>query len=380
MPRDALAALKTLLTPRLIAVAAAGTVALVIVGVWLLFPSGDAKSLPAKSGGPPPVSVEAVPAHVGNVVVDAEVVGTLLANESVIIRPEVTGRIDQILFTEGQTVKKGTTLVTLDAGDLRAQLAQSESVARLAKLNYERLKSLREKQLVSQQAYDEASARLIEAEAKEKLDRVRLAKAVLRAPFTGMLGVRRVSPGDYVAPGQDIVNLESIDPLKAEMRLPETYARELSPGKAIRVRVDAFPGEIYDGEIYVIDPRVDVTTRTLLLRARIPNKENKLRPGMFASAVIELARRENAVLIPEQALVPSGQDQFVFRIVDGKATRTKVQVGVRRKGDVEILTGVQPQEMIVTAGHQKLRDGQAVAVEAAATPASAAPGTSAGKP
>jgi len=380
MPRDPLAALKKLLTPRLIAVAAAGTVALVIVGVWLLFPSGDAKSLPAKSGGPPPVSVEAVPARVGNVVVDAEVVGTLLANESVMIRPEVTGRIDQILFTEGQTVKKGTTLVTLDAGDLRAQLAQSESAARLAKLNYERLKSLREKQLVSQQAYDEAAARLIEAEAKEKLDRVRLAKAVLRAPFTGMLGVRRVSPGDYVAPGQDIVNLESIDPLKVEMRLPETYARDLSPGKAIRVRVDAFPGETYDGEIYVIDPRVDVTTRTLLLRARIPNKENKLRPGMFASAVIELARRENAVLVPEQALVPSGQDQFVFRIVDGKATRTKVQVGVRRKGDVEILAGVQPQEMIVTAGHQKLRDGQAVAVEAAAAPASAVPGTSAGKP
>jgi len=380
MPRDPLAALKKLLTPRLIAVAAAGTVALVIVGVWLLFPSGDANSLPAKSGGPLPVSVEAVPAHVGNVVVDAEVVGTLLANESVMIRPEVTGRIDQILFTEGQTVKKGTTLVTLDAGDLRAQLAQSESAARLAKLNFERLKLLREKQLVSQQAYDEAAARLIEAEAKEKLDRVRLAKAVLRAPFTGMLGVRRVSPGDYVAPGQDIVNLESIDPLKVEMRLPETYARELSPGKAIRVRVDAFPGETYDGEIYVIDPRVDVTTRTLLLRARIPNKENKLRPGMFASAVIELARRENAVLVPEQALVPSGQDQFVFRIVDGKATRTKVQVGVRRKGDVEILAGVQPQEMIVTAGHQKLRDGQAVAVEDAAAPVSAAPDTSASKP
>jgi len=369
-----IAALRKLLTPRLLVVSAAATAALVIVGVWLLFPSGDAKSVSAKDAGPPPVSVEATTARVGEVVVDAEVVGTLLANESVIVRPEITGRIDKILFDEGQTVRKGATLVTLDAGDLRAQLAQSEAAARLAKLNYERMQTLRTKQLVSQQAYDEAQSRLTEAEAKEKLDRARLQKAVLRAPFTGMLGVRRVSPGDYVAPGQDIVNLESIDPVKVELRLPETYARELAPGKLIRVRVDAFPNEIYNGEIYVIDPRVDVTTRTLLARARVPNKENKLRPGMFASAVVELSRREQAVLVPEQALVPSGQEQFVFRIVDGKAARTKVTIGVRRKGEVEILSGVGPQEMIVTAGHQKLRDGRAVNVSmAAASPAAPAP-------
>ena len=369
MPRDPLAALKRQPTPRLIAVGAAFTVVLVLFGVWLLFPSGDAKSKSAQSAAPPPVKVEAAAARAGDVVVDAEVVGTLLANESVIIRPEITGRIDKISFNEGQTVKKGTTLVTLDAGDLRAQLTQSEAAAKLAKQNFERIQSLRTKQLVSVQAFDEAHSRMIEAEAKEKLDRVRLQKAVLRAPFTGMLGVRRVSPGDYVAPGQDIVNLESIDPIKVELRLPETYARELAPGKSIRVRVDAFPGESHVGEIYVIDPRVDVTTRTLLVRAKIPNKENKLRPGMFASAVVELARRENAVLIPEQALLPSGQDQFVFRVIDGKAVRTKVSVGVRHKGEVEILSGVQAQEMVVTAGLQKVRDGRSVNVESASAAA-----------
>jgi len=375
--RPQLLAIRKLLTPRLLVAAGAATIGLVLVGVWILFPNGDAKSVSAKPGAAmPPVNVEAVPARAGDVVVEAEVVGTLLANESVVLRPEITGRVDRIQFTEGQTVKKGTVLVTLDAGDLRAQFTQSEAAARLARLNFERIQSLRAKQLVSQQAYDEAFSRLAEAEAKEKLDRARLEKAVLRAPFTGMLGVRRVSPGDYVAPGQDIVNLESIDPMKLEIRLPETYARDLAPGKAVRVRVDAFPGETYTGEIYVIDPRVDTTTRSLLLRARIPNKENKLRPGMFAAAVVELTRREQAVLVPEQALVPSGQEQFVFRVVDGKATRTKVTVGVRRKGEVEILVGVRPEELVVTAGQQKLRDGRAVSVEvAAAAPPTPAAGT-----
>jgi len=342
----------------------AAAVIVVGVGVWAYLSIGNAVPAPAdKADAARRVSVEASAVHVGVVTVEAEIVGSLLANESVTIRPEITGRVDAIHFQEGQFVTKGMTLISLDTKELRAQLAQSAAAANLARLNYARMKDLVDRNIVSRQAYDEAKARLDDAEAKVQLDQARLAKATLRAPFAGLLGVRRVSPGDYVAPGQDIVNLESVDPIKVELRLPETYANQIASGQVVRLRVDAFPGEEYKGEIYVIDPRVDVTTRTLLARARAPNRESKLRPGMFVSATVELTRREQAVLVPEQALVPSGTEQFVYRVVDGKAARTKVSVGVRRAGEAEILTGVQPEDIVVTAGHQKLRDGSPVSVE-----------------
>ena len=251
-------------------------------------------------------------------------------------------------------------MVALDDSELSAQLAQSDASANLARLNYQRTQDLVAKRIVSQQAYDEAKARLVEAQARVKLDQARLEKATLRAPFAGVLGVRRVSPGDYVAAGQDIVNLESVNPLKVELRLPEVYARQLKTGQPVKVRVDAISGKVYDGEIYVIDPRLDVSTRSLLVRARIRNSERELRPGMFVTATIVLDRRAQAMLIPEQALVASGGDQYVFRVQDGKAVRTKVAVGNRRAGEVEITSGLTAQDRVVTAGHQKLRDGAPV--------------------
>ncbi len=335
----------------------------VFVGIGALFLSNNAAPKPARGRDPGAgIPVEVARARTGTVMVEADVVGTLLANESVMIRPEIAGRVAAIHFREGRLVKKGAKLITLDTSELHAQLAQSEAAAKLARLSYERMEGLVAKRLVSQQAYDEASARLTEAEAKVKLDKARLGKAVLRAPFTGVLGVRRVSPGDYVAAGQDIVNLESIQPVKVDLRLPAVYARGVSVAQPIRLRVDAFPGETYEGEIYVVDPRLDTATRTILVRARVPNPERKLRPGMFASATVVLAKRESAVLVPEQALVPSGDDQFVFRVVGGKVAMTKVTVGQRRGGEAEIVAGLAADDVVVTAGHQKIRDGVPVTI------------------
>ena len=335
-------------------------VVILIVAVWLLLPSNasvnGAKSLGRNTGVP----VEVARARVGEVVIDAETVGTLLANEWVMIRPEITGRIDTFHFKEGQTVSKGTKLVTLDAAELKAQVAQSAATEHLAQLNYERMEELTGRRLVSQQAFDEAKARLVEAGAQLKLDQARLKKTILRAPFSGMLGVRRVSPGDYVAAGQDIINLESVDPLKVDLRLPEVFSSQVQPGQLITVRVDAFPDNSFTGEIYVVDPRLDTTTRSLLARARISNPQHQLRPGMFVTATVVFGRREHAVFIPEQALVLSGGDQFVFRVQDGKAAKTQVTVGYRRVGEIEITAGLKADDVVVTAGHQKLRDGAAV--------------------
>src|SRR5690606_25032770 len=188
----------------------------------------------------------------------------------------------------------------------------------------------------------------------------RLDKTVITAPFEGMIGLRRVSVGDFVNIGQDIVNLEQIDPLKADFRVAEVYLGAVRPGQKIELSADAFPGETFTGEVYAIDPLIDESGRSIVLRARLPNSDDRLRPGLFVRVTLVLNEREDAIQIPEQALVPQGQDQFVFRVVDGKAELTKVTAGIRRDGMVEITEGLGPDDEVVTAGQLKIRDGAPV--------------------
>jgi len=323
----------------------------------------------APAGGPPgaaapprPMSVEAIQAIVTPVNDEVTAVGSLQSNEAVVIRSEIAGRIATIHFQEGKTVNTGGLLFSLDASEYQAQLAQSAANVKLTEMNFTRAKDLREKSLISQQEYDDTSAKLEESRAKLALDQSRLEKSSIRAPFNGVLGVRNVSPGAYIKPGEDLVMLEDIDPIKVEFRIPETYSRQVKPGQHIAVRVDAYPGEIFTGEVYVIDTRMDAQTRTMLLRGRIPNAKKNLRPGMFARVALILATRSNALVVPEQAMVPFGGDQFVYRVIDGKAVQTRVEPGRRMDGKVEIKTGVNAGDSVVTAGQMKLRDGMPVAV------------------
>lgn len=323
-------------------------------------PSSEVFGQPPGPSGPPAMPVEAVAAKTGTISTDITAVGSLRASESVVIRPEITGRIAAIHFDEGQAIQQGAELITLDPDEYRAQLAESMAAVRLDRLNFERSRELLKKKLISQQQYDEAVAKLAASQAKQNLDQARLSKTELRAPFSGILGLRQVSPGDYVQPGQNIVNLEAIDPLKADFRVPETYAAHVHAGSKVQFSVDAFPDRTFEGTVYAISPRIDETTRTLLLRARVPNPKGELRPGMFARVRLELERRDNAVLVPEEALVPMGDDLFVYRIVDGKAVMTKVAIGQRRDAMVEITHGVRAGELVVTAGQMKIGDGAPV--------------------
>jgi membrane fusion protein (multidrug efflux system) len=290
---------------------------------------------------------------------------TLRADESVTIRPEIPGRILEIRFQEGQEVREGDELITLDPAEYQAQLAESIASTKLNQLNFDRAREMLKKRLVSQQEYDEALARLQESQARQALDQVRLAKTRLRAPFAGVLGLRRVSPGDYVQIGHDIVNLEAIDTIKLDFRIPEIYLAQVRPGQDVEVQVDAFPNRSFTGEVYAIDPGIDEETRTLRLRARIPNPDRTLRPGMFARAALALERREDALLVPEQAIIPLGDDKFVFRVENGKAALTQVEIGQRREGKVEIRAGLARDDMVITAGQTpKVRDGTPVNVVA----------------
>ena len=344
--------------------------------------AGYSADPPGKAGGPPgagapprPMSVEAVPAVMMPVNDEVTAVGSLQSNEAVVIRSEIAGRIATIHFQEGKTVNAGDLLFSLDASEYQAQHAQSSVSMKLAEMNFNRAKELREKSLISQQEFDDTSAKLEEARAKLAIDQSRLEKTSIRAPFNGVLGVRSVSPGAYIKPGEDLVMLEDIDPIKVEFRIPETYSRQVKRGQHITVRVDAYPGEIFNGNVYVIDTRMDTQTRTMLLRGRIPNTKKNLRPGMFARVALILATRSNALVVPEQALVPFGGDQFVYRVVDGKALQTRVEPGRRMDGKVEIKSGVNADDSVVTAGQMKLRDGMPVTVldNKGAPPAPATP-------
>ena len=311
---------------------------------------------------PPPMPVKATPVIRETLNVEATAVGTLRADETVMIRPEIAGRVATLHFKEGQTVGEGDSLVTLDQGEYQAQLAGSTAQVGLEEISYRRLQDLQRKSLTSPQILDEAKAKLDAARAAQALDRVRLDKTVIRAPFAGTVGLRLVSPGAYVKPGDDIANLESLGAMKLDFRVPETYLARLATGQILTARVDAYPDQGFEGAIYAIDPALDPETRTVLLRARLPNKGNKLRPGLFARVSLVLERRENILVAPEQAIVPLGQTPFVYRVVDGKAVMTPVKLGLRRPGRVEILEGLSAGDLVVTDGQLKIRDGAAVTV------------------
>jgi membrane fusion protein (multidrug efflux system) len=306
------------------------------------------------------VPVETAAVEVGPIQRRLTAVGSLRSNESVIIRPEIAGRIVEFRFEEGERVKKGQTLVLLDDSVWRTAVEQAEAALELSQANYERAVDLLKRKAGTTKARDEAFSQMRVDQAVLELARVRLDKSVITAPFGGVVGLRKVSIGDFVNVGQDMVNLEQIHPLKADFRVAEVYLAAVRPGQRIELAVDAFPGENFAGEVYAIDPLIDESGRSIVLRARLPNEDGRLRPGLFARVTLVLNERNDALQIPEQALVPQGQEQFVFRVVDGKAALTKVAVGIRREGMVEIIEGLGPQDQVVTAGQLKIRDGAPV--------------------
>jgi len=303
------------------------------------------------------IPVETAPVTVGPIQRRLTAVGSLRSNESVIIRPEIAGRIAEFKFDEGERVSQGQPLVVLDDSLWRADVEQAQAALELAQSNYDRAVDLLKRKAGTTKARDEAVAELRVDQAALELAKAKLAKTVLKAPFEGVVGLRKVSVGDFVDTGDDIVNLEQIDPLKVDFRIAEVYVGAVKPGQRLELGVDAFPGDKFAGEVYAIDPLIDESGRSILLRARLPNPDGRLRPGLFARVGLVLTERDDAIQVPEQALVPQGQDQFVFKVTDGKAAFTKVEVGIRRDGMAEITAGLAPDDVVVTAGQLKIRDG-----------------------
>ncbi len=314
---------------------------------------------------------------------ETQAVGSLRSRRGVILRPEVGGRITQLNFTDGQRVRKGQVLVQFDDQLPLAQVQQAMAELSIAQANQKRNQELVAQNFVSQRSLDESSANLQVAQARLALARATAARLKIVAPFDGIVGIRQVNVGDYLKDGADIVNIEDIEAIFVDFRLPERLQSKVKRGQTATLDIDALPGRKYSAQIQAIDPLIDANGRSVGIRGCIDNRQLQLRPGMFARVNAVFGVRDNARVIPEEAIVPQGGRQFVIKLVEGPndtriSKRVEVKVGLRSPGKVEILDGLEPGDTVVTAGQQRVpRDGIAVTVVDLSAPRGARPAAAA---
>jgi membrane fusion protein (multidrug efflux system) len=346
----------------------AAALLLAFFAVRLFWPHKDAAGAHGPGGpggGMPPSPVETVTVHWQALPNAFDTVGSLRASQSVSLRPEVAGQVESIGFTEGQPVARGQVLFRLDDALVRADLNEAGANLENSRRAYARARELAGKQLIARADLDKAQATLGVDEARAGSARTRLDKTVIRAPFSGVAGLRKVNVGDYVDAGQDLVDLVRLDPLEIDLRAPEVVLGSLAVGQRVEFGVDAFRGETFPAVVVAIAPTVDAGGRSVSLRARLDNPDARLRPGMSARVRIVLATNARALVVPEQAIVPMGEGKNVYVVVDGKAKLVPVTVGVREPGVVEIASGLKDGDQVIVSGLQKVGDGAPVA----ATPA-----------
>lgn len=289
--------------------------------------------------------------------------GTLLAYEGVELRPEINGLVTHVSFEEGRRVEAGDLLVKLNDEELQAELRAITAELDVAERNERRLADLRARGVTSQQDYDEALGRLNVLQARAELLRTRIARTEIRAPFSGTIGLRQISPGTFVTPQNVLALLNMTDKLKVDFAVPERHQPSLSEGLHVRVTAGGITSPV-EGYIAAIQPQVHPGTRTILARAVIPNDGNRLLPGNYAGIELVLEKTEAALLVPTTAIVPGQRETRLFVIRDGVAEERLVRIGSRQADTVEILSGLEAGEEVITRGSDNLRPGQRVRAQA----------------
>jgi len=325
----------------------------------LAAPAACKKANSAAGGGPGGPGGFAMPVEVATAIRDTVVdaiaaTGQIEAIQSVELRPEVSGRITDILVREGQLVADSTPLFKVDDAELKAQVAQADAERQLARQALERTKGLIAQNASSTSDLEQAQARSRGADANYDLLKTRLDRTVVRAPFGGAVGRRLVSIGTYVSPQTPLITLQSVNPQYATFDVPERNADRLRRGQLVSFQVAALPGKNFSGEVVFVDPVVSLPGRTILIKARVPNSEQQLQAGMFIEARLATDIRPNAVVVPEDALLPTQGATFIWAIKDGKADRRQVSVGVRTAGWAEIQSGVEAGDSVVVGGAERL--------------------------
>ncbi len=280
--------------------------------------------------------------------------GTLISNEEVEIRSEISGKITQILFEEGRRVKKNDLLIKINDAELQATLKKNKSRETLARDKEYRYKQLLEKNLTSQQEYDVALSELNSVLADVEFTEAQIAKTEIRAPFHGVVGLRYISVGGYISPQIKIATLQSINPIKVDLSVPQKYFSLIKEAKIIFVKVAA-TDRLYSGKIYAVEPRIDQNTRTVQVRAYVPNERGELTPGAYVEINIVLEELNNAVMVPTDVIVPDIQGETVFVYKDGKAVQQNVKTGIRTETEIQITSGLNFGDTLITSGIIQLK-------------------------
>lgn len=317
--------------------------------------SSDGKNAPGAAGAKrPPTAINAFIARTQNITSTVNASGTLLANEEVEIRPELQLRVVNLYFEEGSNVAKGQLLVKLDDADITAQLKKVQAQQALTQKNVDRLAELLKINGVSKQEYDAAQTQQKSYDADIEALKNQLRKTEIRAPFSGQIGLRNISEGAYVTPQTLIATLQQLSTLKIDFAIPEKYAQSIKNNSRLQFIIDGFK-DTFDATVFAIEPKIDVATRNIKVRARTQNTSGKLLPGMFANVSLGIASHQNAVMVPTQAIMPIARGKQVIVVKAGKATYVPVETGLRDADLVEITSGIQVGDTVVTTGLMQLK-------------------------
>lgn len=309
-------------------------------------------------GGPVTVITEVVEPR--DIVDEVDAIGTVLADESVEITSRTTNIVTRIAFREGQLVEEGDLLVELENKEIRAELAVAEASLSESRSQYERARQLADTRAISASSLEELLAAMQVAQAQVQAAQARLENTLVRAPFSGKIGLRRVSPGSLVSPGTVITTLDDLDPVKLEFSVPEAFLGVLRKDLTVAARSPALQGRQFRGRIDSVDTRLDPVSRSILVRAILENEEDLLKPGMFLTVALQM-RRSDILMAPEQAIVPERGQHYVYVVApENRAARRQVELGQRIPGAVEIVAGLAAGERVITEGTQKVREGSEV--------------------
>ena len=307
---------------------------------------------------PTPVRIEIV--SLGKFVDSIEALGTTFAREAVNITAKNSGIVDQVHFTDGDQVKKGTILITLRNDEEKAKVQEAETTLAENRRQLERLLNLKKNQATARSAFEEQGSRVKESEAKLNVAKAQLNELIIRAPFDGVLGIRKVSPGSLVSPGTLISTLDDLEVIKVDFSVPETFLSSLSTGQTILANSSAWPDNSFQGVVTNISSRLDAVTRAINIRAELDNSDKKLRPGMLLTIAL-IKNQSSSMMVPETALLPIDSKQFIYKVKDDhKVSKVEVIIGRRRPGKVEILKGISIGDKIVYEGVLRLHDGSKV--------------------
>ncbi len=307
-------------------------------------------------------TIEAATVEMGVMTKRIATVGKMRANASVTLRAEMNGRIKELSFTEGSSVKEGDPIIKFEDADAQAELKQAEAEVMLRKADFERSSKLFDQKIGSTKDYDKAKAELAMAEGRLDAAKAKLDKTIIHAPFSGTIGLIDVSVGAYIQAAQDLVTIVDSTPIKVEFKVPEKHVHDIGVGQTVEVRIDAFKDQIFHGVVEAVDAQVEAESHSIALKASVPNENGLLKPGLFTSVSLIIGEQGETIMVDEAAVDREGEIEFVWIVEKGKARRNRVLTGSRENGKIEIVAGIRTGQIIVTAGQLKLGDGVKVKI------------------